>query len=221
MSKIKIRVVTDFVCPYCYVSKRILLKAVENKNIEIEWLPYEMTPISAPQVDTYHDPIRKRQYKKALAPACKKYGIEMKLPPKVVPRPYTRNAIKGWMAAQSEGKEERYTKNVLEAYFEEEKNIGKEEVLALLAEKSGLEKEKFIQAVASEKYDEIVEEWEKKIRELIQPTTLPTILIGDTIRLDGGIYSVEQMERFLEEAAQNSGERQQAGAGCGASGCGF
>ena len=80
MSTIKIQYVSDYTCPYCYASRVSLLKAIEGYDVEIEWLPYEGTPLSKPQVDSYHDPIRKRNYRRLISPVIKELGAGYETP---------------------------------------------------------------------------------------------------------------------------------------------
>ena len=112
MSTIKIQYVSDYTCPYCYASRVSLLKAIEGYDVEIEWLPYEGTPLSKPQVDSYHDPIRKRNYRRLISPVIKELGLDMKLPPRVIPRPYTHLAAEGHLFAKEHGLGEVYDARV-------------------------------------------------------------------------------------------------------------
>ena len=61
---LKIRFVSDYVCPYCLVAKIPLLEAIKGRNVEVEWVPYELTEEPAQRIDTYHDPVRKEKWGK-------------------------------------------------------------------------------------------------------------------------------------------------------------
>ena len=39
----KIQFVSDYVCPYCYVAKKPLLKACQGRDVELEWVPFELS----------------------------------------------------------------------------------------------------------------------------------------------------------------------------------
>ena len=94
---INIQFITDFTCPYCYVARASLLKAVSefDGEVEIKYLPYEGTPVGELQADVYHDPVRRQQYRKYLSKLCRELLPDAKIPPRVVPRPYTRLAFEG------------------------------------------------------------------------------------------------------------------------------
>ncbi|MCD8356968.1 MAG: DsbA family protein [Clostridia bacterium] len=222
MSTIQITYVSDYVCPYCYAARTALLEAVKDYDVEINWLPYEATPINQPQVDTYHDPVRKQKYRKIIAPMIRELGLDMKLPPKVIPRPYTRLATEGHYFADEHGRSTEYDTRVLQAYYAEEQNIGKLEILTQLAKDAGLDAETFAQALSSGTYTNAVQQAEDYVQQTIHPKQIPTILIGNNIRLDGGVYSVQQLKAFLEQAASEQDEQVTlSGAGCGENGCGF
>ncbi|KAF6246659.1 DSBA-like thioredoxin domain-containing protein [Scenedesmus sp. NREL 46B-D3] len=57
---IKIEVVSDVVCPWCYVGKRRLEKAMQQfegkAQFDVHWLPYQLNPAAGPEA------INKLQY---------------------------------------------------------------------------------------------------------------------------------------------------------------
>ena len=222
MSTIKIQYVSDYTCPYCYASRVSLLEAIEGYDVEIEWLPYEGTPLSKPQVDSYHDPIRKRNYRRLISPVIKELGLDMKLPPRVIPRPYTHLAAEGHLFANEHGLGEAYDARVLTAYYTEEQDIGNPSVLSSLAQEIGLDQSTFETALSERIYREMLNEIESEVLQSIQPKTIPTILIGDSIRLDGGAYTPAQFRAFLDRASKEQQDITTiSGAGCGENGCGF
>ena len=79
----KIRFVTDYVCPYCLVAKVPLLEAIKDMDVEIEWLPFELTPEPKERIDTYNDKQRHEKWANSLKPYADALNIPMKLPPKV------------------------------------------------------------------------------------------------------------------------------------------
>ena len=37
---VKIKVYSDYVCPFCLLAKKPLEEAIEGRDVEIEWMPY-------------------------------------------------------------------------------------------------------------------------------------------------------------------------------------
>ena len=130
--------ITDYVCPYCLVAKVALEQALEATGLaaNITYQPYELTPEPRERVDTWNDQRRRAGYR-VLEEPCRKLGLPMKLPPHVVPRPYTRLAFEGWYFARDHGKGDEYADAMYRAYFMEELDIGDVTVLAAIAARLG------------------------------------------------------------------------------------
>lgn len=229
-TQMKILFVSDYVCPYCLVAKEAMKQAAEELGIhpEITWHPFELTVEPAPRVDTYHDETRKAHYQVLVEP-CRSLGLDMKLPPNVVPRPYTRLAFEGFYYAKAQGKEEEYNDLLYRAYFTEELDIGDPEVLGELAECAGLDREGFREALVKGTYREELAAANRHAREELHVTHVPTIFI------DGKEVSVQEytkeeftdlFRRFQdccgqEERNGETMEQKQEVHGCGPDGCSF
>lgn len=191
--------VTDFVCPYCLVAKEALRQALEETGIQadIRIQPMELTEEPQERVDTYHDEKRKARYQVLVEPA-RQLGLNMKLPPAVSPRPYTRLAFEGWHFAEEKGLGGAYGDLMYRAYFIEEKDIGDREVLVQLAERVGLEKDSFRQALLTGVYSEKQQKACEYSRKVLQVTGVPTIYAdGQKVMLQD--YTKEEMVRILRD----------------------
>lgn len=206
--------VSDYVCPYCLVAKEALLRALEKMGMDakITWQPHELTPEPRERVDTYHDPVRREHYQ-VLAEPCRQLGLDMKLPPNVVPRPYTRLAFEGWYYACDHGKGEAYNDRIYRAYFLEEQDIGDMAVLAKAAEAVGLNAADFTAALEQGLYTEREREAVRYSREVLKVKGVPTLYIdGREVRLSR--YTLPEMMTILNDASFRT-----EGFGCGADGC--
>lgn len=222
MSQILVRVISDYVCPYCYVAKEALQQAEKRYGfqLEIAYLPYEINPFGQPQIDAYHDAERNKRYQEVLAPLVEQLQLEMKLPPKVIPRPYSRLAFVGTEYAKEQGLGKVFSDLVMHAYYVEEQDIGQPDILIGLAGKAGLHQEAFAKALTSEHYLQKVVEQEQQVLRDYQPEHVPTILIGDHIRLNGGAYTPEELASYLKKAEAEE-ELERTETGCGSNGCSF
>lgn len=200
--RMRLKIASDFVCPYCYVLEAMLEQLRSELDIEIEYLPFELTEPPGPQVDTYNDPERRVRYARELEPLCRQVGLPMRLPPKVVPRPYTRQAFQGLYAAREQGVEEIYCRRIFRAYFEEERDIGSPEELVSLAAEAGLDPEAFRNALESGKWAAAEREAVRHAKQDLQVRVVPTVFLGES-RLEGGAQSVRELrEWLLTHAAQ-------------------
>lgn len=206
--------VSDYVCPYCLVAKEALRRALEKLGVEAKIInqPFELTPEPRERVDTYHDQRRREGYQVLVEP-CRQLGLDMKLPPKVIPRPYTRLAFEGWYYACDHGKGESYNDLVYRAYFLQELDIGDRSVLASLAEQAGLDGADFTKALEEGRYTEKERQAVRYAREVLKPQGVPTIIV-DGRRLSLKDYTESEMLQALNDAAFSA-----QGHFCGPEGC--
>ena len=206
--------ISDYVCPYCLVAKEALHRALKKLGVEapIVYQPHELTPEPKERVDTYHDQRRRANYQILLEP-CRQLELPMKLPPKVIPRPYTRLAFEGWFYACGHGKGDEYNDAVYRAYFIKEQDIGQVPVLAAIAEQVGLDPVDFTKALEQGRYREQERQAVEYTRNVLKPQGVPTIYVdGKQITLSD--YTEAEMLQALNDAAFSNSPRF-----CGADGC--
>ncbi len=208
--------ISDYVCPYCLVAKEALKEALIETGAEasITWVPYELTPETRERVDTYSDPVRREKYK-VLEEPCRKLGLNMKLPPHVVPRPYTRMAFEGWFYACDRDKGEVYNDMMYRSYFMDEKDIGDIDVLVELAGKIGLDKADFRLALEEGRYTAKEKEAVASARSNYEIHGVPTIYING-VKVSLREFTVEEMIDLLGEQWD---EDMESAFGCGPEGC--
>ena len=196
---LEILFISDYVCPYCLVAKEALKQALQETGVEanITWQPYELTVEPKPRVDTYNDASRKKKYKVLIEP-CKQLGLDMKLPPNVVPRPYTRLAFEGWYFACDNGKGDEYNDRIYKAYFIDEMDIGNVEVLTSLAKGMGLDGAAFRNALENGAYTEKEKAAVAYAKSELRPKGVPTIYINGE-KVSVGEYTKEEMIKILSE----------------------
>lgn len=191
--------VSDYVCPYCLVAKEALKAALKETALDaaVTWQPFELTPEPGERLDTYHDETRRARYQ-ILAEPCRQLGLDMKLPPKVVPRPYTRLAFEGWYYACDKGRGEQFNDLVYRAYFIEEQDIGEISVLSALAQRAGLDAGEFTAALESGAYTRREQEAVRYARDALKVQGVPSIYIdGEKISLRA--FTREELSAVLLE----------------------
>lgn len=208
--------VSDYVCPYCLVAREALQQALAECSlpVQVTWQPFELTPEPRERVDTYHDAERRARYR-VLEEPCRWLGLDMKLPPRVVPRPYTRLAFEGWFYACEQGRGEEYSDLVYRAYFTEEQDIGDPTVLKELARRAGLDAEAFAAALANGTYAPQEKAAVDYARNDLQVRGVPSLYLnGEKVAVKE--YTKEEMLRILQEGAAADAD---AGPVCGENGC--
>lgn len=193
--------VTDFVCPFCIVAKEALTQALARvgSHAKIQVYPFELTEEPKERVDTFHDEKRKEHYKILEEPA-RNLGLNITVPPAVVPRPYTRLAFEGWHYAKDKGLEEVYADLVYHAYFSDQRDIGRIDVLVELAGQAGLDQEDFRLALQNGTYYQAQREAVSYARQVLGVKHVPTIYIGGKeIRLH--TFTADELVQILIDAA--------------------
>lgn len=189
--------VTDFVCPYCIVAEEALQQALKETGVEaqVRFWPMELTEEPNERIDTYSDPVRRGRYK-VLDEPVKKLGLDVKFPPKVIPRPYTRMAWEGWHYAQENGLGDAYARRMYRAYFTEELDIGDMEILVKLAAELGLDSSEYRRILENGTYREKEKEATYYSRNSLQIKSIPSIFIdGELVKIKE--YTKEEMVRIL------------------------
>ncbi|SDM57437.1 Predicted dithiol-disulfide isomerase, DsbA family [Fictibacillus solisalsi] len=187
---VKLKVYSDFTCPYCYLAESVIQSAAEGKDVELEWVPLELHPFPSPTKE-WKDV--KESWESSVLPYAKELGITIKHP-EATSLPYTHLALQGYIYAKEQGRAQDYVKRVFTAFFEEGKDIGSKDILTEIAEQSGLNQDSFRSVLDSDEYDRKLNE----IREEIKAeniTAAPTMVIGE--RRLKGLYPQKAVEKAI------------------------
>lgn len=212
--------VTDFVCPYCIVGKEALNQALSDCGMEadIKIQPFELTEEPKERVDTFHDQVRRERYK-TLEEPCRNLGLNLKIPPEVIPRPYTRLAFEGWHFAEEKGAGNQYADKVYDAYFAEQRDIGRIEVLEEIADSIGLDRLQFREALLAGKYTQAQKEAAAYARETLKIQHVPTIYV-DGKKIEFQTHQKENWLKFFRGRTPDTNAQPEAETlACGVSGC--
>ena len=137
--KIKIRMFSDYICPFCYLGKAIIDKLKNRFDIELEHIGIEIhpeTPICGVDLRKYIS--QTNEMYEHLRCRGKEYGLsfcDVRL------LPNSRKSLIIGEYSRKLGKNEEFTDAIFKAYFEECLDIGKEEVIINIAKKVGLTKD--------------------------------------------------------------------------------
>ncbi len=162
MSKMKIEIWSDIMCPFCYIGKRRLEQSLVNSplkdKIAIEWKSYQLNPELVTDtsigIDDYlalHKgmPIEQaRQLNQQVSAMAKEEGLEYKLADSVV-----ANSLKAHQLAhfaKKFGKQDEIEELLFRSYFTEGKNIDDVAVLKDIASSLDLDANLFEQELAAE-----------------------------------------------------------------------
>ncbi len=203
--KLKIDVYTDVICPWCWLGKRRLEKALEavpEVEAELHYLPYELRP------DTPEEGIDRVKHLKAkygagvetmdarISGLGKEVGLDYHFE-KASKIPNTFKAHRVIWFAGTQGFQKPVTEALHEAYFRDGKDIGDNKVLAEVAGGAGMDKEKVENFLNSDKGTEEVRELEEKSYNL-GISGVPFFVFDEKTALSGA-HPVEGFVSILKE----------------------
>ncbi|WP_047394560.1 DsbA family protein [Cetobacterium sp. ZOR0034] len=149
----KITIILDFICPYCFVGEKILEKALKEKNItpEFKFLPYELSPEPKPQAVV--NEAGKIYFQKNIVEWAESENILINFPT-VNPKPRTALAFEGLYTAEKYNKGIEYIREVLDAYWLHNRDIGNINVLTDVAKNLGIPENEFSESLSSGEFKE-------------------------------------------------------------------
>lgn len=151
--KIKIDIVSDVVCPWCYIGKRRLEKAIaqvaDQVDVELEYHPFELNPDMPPEGRNQKEYLTKkfgseakyRQITNQVTEVAAQEGLKFDFEKQDV-SPNTRNAHRLIWFAKKHGKQIEMKEALMKAYFEQGIDLTKMENLISIAKQVGLDPEK-------------------------------------------------------------------------------
>lgn len=153
---LKIKVYSDYVCPFCFLAEQPLEEAIKGYDVEVEWMPFELRPFPNETLKPEGHYLQST-WKQSVFPMAERMGIPIVLP-KVSPQPYTHVAFEGYQYAKEKGKGNEYNDRMLRAFFQEEQDIGNIDILTELAGEIGLDEKEYLEALKTRKYKEVHQE---------------------------------------------------------------
>lgn len=207
---IKIGVVSDVVCPWCYIGKRRLEKAMalasDTYRFQLEYYPFELNPHLPEEGVSYRDYLTRkfgseskfRELNAHVSQVAAREGLRFN-PELQRVSPNTRNAHRIIMFARDSGMQSEVVEAFFRAYFVEGIDLSNIDILADIAEGAGLDRTSVEQLLNSNTGKLEIEMAEKELHDL-GITAVPLFIIEDRIGISGA-QSVEVFSRAFEEVA--------------------
>ncbi len=148
---IHIEVVSDVVCPWCYIGKRRMETAVDQLkdqfDFDITFLPFELNPDLPPEgtdqktylTNKFGGEERYQQITRQVTDVARKEGLSFDFSKQKV-SPNTRDAHRIIWLAKQEGRQLAVKEAFMKAYFESGIDLSKRENIIQVAVEAGLER---------------------------------------------------------------------------------
>jgi predicted DsbA family dithiol-disulfide isomerase len=149
---LRIDIVSDAICPWCYIGKRQLERALgtleqEGLRFSVHWNPFQLNPDmpkegrdrAAFRAQKFGDPERVRQMDERVTGAAANVGLAFRLD--LIRRtPNTLDAHRLIWLAGREGMQDAVMEALFAAYFTQGREIGDRDVLADCAAQGGMDR---------------------------------------------------------------------------------
>jgi predicted DsbA family dithiol-disulfide isomerase len=150
-NSISIDVVSDVVCPWCYIGQKRLdkaLAAVPDIDVSVHWRPFQLDPTIPPEgkdrkaymLAKFGSEERLREIHARIEPLGEAEGIEFAFEAiKVSPNTLDAHRVIRWAGAAGPEVQNHLVRNLFQLYFEKGMNIGDHAVLAGAARHAGMD----------------------------------------------------------------------------------
>jgi len=204
---LSIAVISDVVCPWCYLGKRRLEGALKElgQPAEIHWLPYELNPTMPPEgmpravyrAQKFGEE-RSAEFDAQLTALGREEGVPFAFE-RQERTPNTRRAHMLIAFAASQSKADAVVEALFKAYFEEGRDIGSPEVLGDVAEAMGLDRATVLAAIEDEGLSGYVADLERQAMNLgIQG--VPFFIVDQAWALSGAQPSEQWIAAIRQRA---------------------
>jgi len=186
-------VISDVVCPWCFIGKRRLEKAIAAAGLplRIRWRPYQLDPTIPPAGKDRHAYLeakfgsaeRIRQLQANVAASGASEGIDFAFD-RIAVSPNTLDAHRLVRWAGESGRQDEVVEALFRAYFLEGRNVGDHEVLADIAAATGMDRKNVAARLASGA-DRAAVSAEVEEAQRIGVTGVPTFILAGRYALVG------------------------------------
>ena len=194
----QVTVYYDYICPYCYLGTKRILKLSEEFDLSLDWKGIEIHPEFPPEGKRRSKTIKSKTFAKTIYTMAKEDDITVKLPG------YSTNsrlALEGSEFAKTKDIFLNYHIGIYEAYFIEGLNIGDKDIVLKVGENAGLDRDKLEESLDKRHmFDSI--EINKKQAEETHVLGVPTFVFGNFPL--HGIQSTQTMRDIIKRSIERS-----------------
>jgi predicted DsbA family dithiol-disulfide isomerase len=204
-----IDVVSDVVCPWCFIGKRRLEKAIAMADVPVavRWHPFQLDPTIPPEgkdrraylEDKFKDPARIAAMHRNIETLGADEGIPFAFD-RITVSPNTLDAHRLIRWAAEDGCQEALVEALFRAYFLDGRDIGDRAVLADIAESAGMDRERAAARLATSDDLQAVQS-EIASAQSIGVTGVPTFILGGRYGVVGA-QSPDVLAKAFADAAK-------------------
>jgi predicted DsbA family dithiol-disulfide isomerase len=208
VAALQVEVISDAICPWCYVAKRQLDRAIEVLGedfvVSVRWKPFELNP------DMPKEGRNRREYRSTkfgsweysqrldaqVATAGRQAGLEFHHE-RIERTPNTFDAHRLVWLAEKHGAQDALIEGLFAGYFTNGRDIGDRKVLAEIGVEVGLERAKVEAFLAGEDGAEEVRRAEKAAYEG-GVSGVPTVIVNGQLVFSGALKAEVMIAKIRE-----------------------
>lgn len=189
---LQLDVISDVICPWCYIGKRKLDQALSQVPMQVNllWRPFQLDPNTPPEGYDRREQMQRKfgtdggkRVGETIHAAAKGTGIEFAFD-KIERTPNTLNAHRLLRWAASTGQQHQVAETLFARYFEHGEDISRAEILLDVAGAHGLDVKLIDTLLASDADCQAVREDDARARDL-GVSGVPSFLVGSQFLLMG------------------------------------
>jgi len=211
MMGLSVDVISDVICPWCFIGKRRLEKAVaaHGQPVKVRWLPFQLNPTMPKEGVSRRDYRTKKfgswersqELDTQVAAAGEAEGVHFAFD-RMERTPNTLDAHRLIWLAENEGVQDAVVESLFVAYFTEGRDISARQTLLDVVAEVGLERGKAEGVLTSGGGQEAIREADALARR-VRVEGVPFFVINGKVTLSGA----QPPEAFLEAFGQAVGQR--------------
>ena len=216
LTMLTIDVISDVICPWCFIGKRRLEKALGNCPAIVRWHPFQLNPdMPREGIDRKSYRIRKfgswersQELDAQVAAAGLSEGIAFNFD-RQSRTPNTLDAHRVIWLAGERGVQDAVVEAVFQAYFTDGRDLSNRATLASIAAAAGFDRAEVDELLAGDKGHDVVQAGEEQARRL-GVSGVPFFVVNGRVGLSGA-----QPPELFRQAFEQAGEAVVAGEACG------
>lgn len=200
---------SDINCPFCYIGKRHLEKALERyskkESVEVIWKSFELDPVSHPPKGSDQTELLAKKYGRSLEWAremnqnmtqmAREAGLEFRMDQLIPANSFKAHRL--IHLALSVNLQDQMKERLLKARFTEGMDLGDDKILLMLAGEVGIEESMLTHFFESQKFVSEVRK-DEEVAKLKQISGVPFFVFNSQYAISGA-RPVEDFLRILEK----------------------
>jgi predicted DsbA family dithiol-disulfide isomerase len=213
---LKLDIASDVMCPWCYIGKRRLEKAIRLTEVplDVRWRPYQLDPTLPTGGKPRHQYLAEKfgslEQARARYRNIEAAGAEEAIPfafdrIQVSPNTLDAHRLIRWAADGDAQMQNRIVEALFRAYFVEGRHIGDRAVLIAIAEEGGMDGA-LVRELLERGADRDLVEQEIALAQQMGVTGVPTFIIADRFAVVGAQPAPHLAQAFAMAAGQGASE---------------